>query len=74
MRGMRTYWKTVRPILAKMKRRPAAQWTKVANRYLAARAKCDKSGDLAAAYVCEAQLALDLKAMQATRRFRISKN
>ncbi len=66
MRGLRMYWKTVRPILAKMKRRPAAQWTKVANRYLAARAKCDKSGDLAESFVCESQFALDLKAMQGT--------
>lgn len=66
LRGLRTYWKTIRPILAKMKRRPAAQWTKVANRYLAARAKCDQSGDLAAAYQCEAQLAFDLKAMEGT--------
>ena len=66
MRGMRLYWKTVRPILAKMKRRPAAQWTKVANRYLAARAKCDKSDDLAGSFICESQFALDLKAMQGT--------
>ncbi len=64
MRGMRVYWKAVRPILAKMKRRPAAQWTKIANRYLAARASCDKSGDLAAAFAAEAQFALDLKAMK----------
>jgi hypothetical protein len=64
--GMRTYWKKVRPMISKMKKRPAAQWTKLANRYQAAMSGGAKSGDSILALACEDHLTVHLKAMDGT--------
>jgi hypothetical protein len=64
--GMRTYWKKVRPMISKMKKRPAAQWTKLANRYETAMSGGAKSAESILALTCEDNLTVHLKAMAGT--------
>jgi hypothetical protein len=64
--GMRTYWKKVRPMISKMKKRPAAQWTKLANRFEAATSGGAKSVESILALACEDHLTVHLKAMEGT--------
>jgi len=64
--GLRTYWKKVRPMISKMKKRPAAQWTKLGNRYEAANKGRAKSGESILALVCEDHVTLHLKALEGT--------
>ncbi len=58
VRALRLYWKKVRPILAKMKRRPEAQENKITNRYLATRKIRSRSRKMAALNDVEARLVM----------------
>jgi len=66
--ALRLYRKHVRPLLVKMKRRPAAQLTKMANDQIAANKHTDVSreSDLKAIYQSELQVAMKLKAFEGT--------
>ena len=56
--ALRLYWKKVRPVLAKLKRRPEAQGDKITNRYLATRKIRSPSRKLAALNDVEARLVM----------------
>lgn len=56
--AMRLYWKKVRPIIAKLKRRPDAQRAKMLNRYLATRNIRSRSRRLGALNDVEARLVM----------------
>ena len=56
--ALRLYWKKVRPVLAKLKRRPNAQRDKLTNRYLATRKIRSRSRKLAALNDVEARLVM----------------
>lgn len=56
--ALRLYWKKVRPILAKLRRRPDAEADKLTNRYLATRKIRSRSRKLAALNDVEARLVM----------------